>query len=341
MNKSALIRYKVLDKCFRNPGKRYFIEDLIEECDAALSERDPEHNGISLRQIRDDIAFMRSEAGWSIELGGNRDGKKMFYRYIDLNYSINDMPLNETEVNQLRSAIDILKQFDGMPQFEFLKAMLPKLNNGIDSDAQTASIIHFDNNAYLKGIGHLGPLYNAVRFKTVLKIDYQPFSEKKPNTLHFHPYHIRQFNNRWFVIGRNPQVKENYTNLALDRILSINETKLPFKEAKEIDWFEYFDDVYGVSIPPDGRVEDICLHFFGDTVPYIITKPLHGSQKSKMLRPGLLEVRLRLIPNREFISLLLSFGERVRVMHPKSLADTLKTRLQDALANYTKTNKKH
>ena len=31
-NKNALIRYKILDTCFRNPGKKYFIEDLIEKC---------------------------------------------------------------------------------------------------------------------------------------------------------------------------------------------------------------------------------------------------------------------------------------------------------------------
>ena len=35
-NKHATIRYLALDKCFRNPGKKYFIEDLIKVCNAIV-----------------------------------------------------------------------------------------------------------------------------------------------------------------------------------------------------------------------------------------------------------------------------------------------------------------
>jgi hypothetical protein len=94
-NKNALIRYKVLDNCFRNLGKRYFIGDLIEACKKVLTEIDPETNGISRRQIFEDIAFMESKEGWVIELTRYREGKKVYYRYTDINFSINNMPLNE------------------------------------------------------------------------------------------------------------------------------------------------------------------------------------------------------------------------------------------------------
>ena len=67
-NKHALVRYKVLDNCFRNVGKKYFIDDLIFECDKVLLEMDSNSNGISRRQILDDISFMESDQGWSIEL---------------------------------------------------------------------------------------------------------------------------------------------------------------------------------------------------------------------------------------------------------------------------------
>ena len=67
-NKNALTRYKILDSCFRNTGRRYFIEDLINACNQALGELKSGYNGISRRQIFDDIAFMESNGGWSIEL---------------------------------------------------------------------------------------------------------------------------------------------------------------------------------------------------------------------------------------------------------------------------------
>jgi hypothetical protein len=75
---------------------------------------DPESNGISRRQIFEDIAFMESKEGWSIDLEKHRDGKRVYYRYADNSFSINNMPLNEMEVNQLRAAMDILSQFKGI-----------------------------------------------------------------------------------------------------------------------------------------------------------------------------------------------------------------------------------
>ena len=35
-NKNASIRYRALDKCFRDYRHRYFIEDLIEKCEEEL-----------------------------------------------------------------------------------------------------------------------------------------------------------------------------------------------------------------------------------------------------------------------------------------------------------------
>jgi len=29
-NKNAIIRYQALDKCFRNPGRKYFMDDLMD-----------------------------------------------------------------------------------------------------------------------------------------------------------------------------------------------------------------------------------------------------------------------------------------------------------------------
>ena len=100
--KNALIRFKVLDNCFRNVGRKYFINDLISECENVLLDIDPQSNGISRRQIYDDISFMESAEGWSIELEKHRDRKKVYYRYADMSFSINKMPLNEIEIKQLK-----------------------------------------------------------------------------------------------------------------------------------------------------------------------------------------------------------------------------------------------
>lgn len=330
-NKNAVLRYRVLDGCFRNPGKKYFIEDLINACSEALSQNSGA-GGISRRQIFEDIAFMESPEGWNIELDKERLGKRVYYRYTDTIYSINNMPLNEMEINHLKSAVDILLQYKGMPQFEWIHELLPKLRQGILQEDKGAVIIEFDNNSYLKGIELLGTLYNAVVYKKVLRVAHQPFDQAVPKDLNFHPYYLKQYNNRWFAYGYNPEVDKYDWNLALDRIQEINETRLRYRENKQIDWNEYFEDIIGVTKPPQGLVENIRLHFTAKTGRYIESKPLHGSQKSRWLENKMLEVDLQLIINYELERLLLSYADAVSVVAPVSLRKAIREKLQQGTA---------
>lgn len=333
-NKNALIRYKVLDNCFRNPGRRYFIDDLIAECERVLLEIDLKSNGISRRQIFEDIAFMESKEGWSIELQKVREGKKVYYRYADMSFSINNMPLNAVEINQLKAAVDILSQFKGMPQFEWVNELVPKLQQGIASEEVSSTIMEFDSNQYLKGIEHLGPLHNAIYYKKVLTISYQPFENDAPFDVVTHPYFLKQYNNRWFLFGYNPTVKKYDWNLAIDRIISIKETKGSYQKNDKIDWQEYFEDIIGVTKPIDVELGKVMLHFIGKTGKYMETKPLHGSQKSKWIDKNTLEVTLDIIINYELERLILSYANSVSVIQPSSLANVIKNRLEEALELY-------
>jgi len=333
-NKNALIRYKVLDNCFRNPGRRYFIDDLIAECESVLLEIDPESNGISRRQIFEDIAFMESKEGWSIELDKLRDGKKVYYRYADMTFSINNMPLNEVEINQLKAAVDILSQFKGMPQFEWVNELVPKLQQGISTDEASATIMEFDSNQYLKGIEHLGPLHNAIFYKKVLNISYKPFENDAPFDVLFHPYFLKQYNNRWFLFGYNPEKEKYDWNLAIDRIISIRETKGKYLKNNKIDWREYFEDMIGVTKPVDAEPEKVVLRFKGRTGNYMETKPLHGSQKSKWIDENILEVTLQVVVNYELERLLISYADSLEVIKPKRLRDLIRLRHESATRIY-------
>ncbi len=329
-NKNALIRYKVLDTCFRNSGRRYFIDDLLEACDKVLSEIDLLSNGISRRQLFEDISFMESEEGWSIELTKEREGKKVFYRYTNPSFSINNMPLNEVEINQLKSAIDILSQFKGMPQFEWIHELVPKLKQGLAPDDVSNTIIEFDNNEYLKGIEFLGQLHNAIFYKQVLSISYKPFEEDNPYDLILHPYFLKQYNNRWFLFGYNSENQKFDWNLALDRIVAVKELNVEYKKNTEIDWLDYFEDIIGVTKPVGEKTEAVVLHFKGKTGNYMETKPIHGSQRSKWLDDDTLEITLDIIINYELERLILSYADSVSVIKPEKLAAQICKRLNAA-----------
>jgi predicted DNA-binding transcriptional regulator YafY len=327
ITKYPLIRYKILDKCFKNTGKKYFIEDLIKECENVILEMDSESSGISVRQIREDIAFMKSAEGWSIEIEDNRVGRKMYYRYVDPNFSINNMPLNEIEINRLMEAVDTLSQFKGMPQFKWLNEIVPKLQQGISIKKEI--IIEFDNNEYLKGIDYLGQIYNAIYYKKVLLIEYQPFESESSINFTIHPHYLKQYNNRWFLFGLNNENEKADWNLAIDRIKKITEVSIKYK-ANEIDWSDYFEDIIGVTKPIDALPEKIILHFYGKTGKYMETKPIHGSQKSNWITNDTLELKLNLIINYELERLILSYADSVKVIQPLELENKIKGRLKQA-----------
>jgi len=334
VNKNAILRYHVLDKCFRNTGRNYFIEDLIAECNRVLKEIDPNSRGISRRQIFEDIAFMESNEGWSIDLLRKKELKRVFYRYADPSFSINNMPLNELEIKHLQSAIDILAHFKGMPQFDWVHEILPKLKQGISTSGDEKHIIEFDCNQYLRGIEHLGTLYKAILYEKVLKIRYCPYIYEKPYELTLHPYYLKQYNNRWFLFGYNPDTEKYNWIIALDRIEDINETDEIFIPNTKIYWTEYFEDMIGVTKPENEALERIVLYFYGTTGKYIESKPIHGSQKSKWIGKDVLEVSINVFVNYELTSLILSYADNVRVIQPQSLAKQIMEQMKKGAEQY-------
>lgn len=224
INKNALIRYQVLDRCFRNNGRMFFLEDLLEECNKALLELNPDGDGIEKRQLYYDIRFMESEAGWAVPLERISYGRKVYYRYEDLSFSINNQPLNDSEVEKIRSALQVFSRFSGTPQFEWINEMIPLLESKFGLIERKDEIISFESNVDLKRLDLLTPLFNAIINERVLIINYKDFKSSDPYELIFHPHYLKQYNNRWFVFGYNADYKKPVWNLALDRIESMVET---------------------------------------------------------------------------------------------------------------------
>jgi predicted DNA-binding transcriptional regulator YafY len=333
INKNAYLRYQVLDRCFRNPGRKYFWEDLLEECNKALYEYNGLQSQIKRRQLFEDIKFMESEQSWAIPLERFPEGKKVFYRYSDLTFSINNQPLNEAEAQQLKSAIMVLTRLKGMPQFEWVNELIPRLEQSFGITKSGHDIMSFDSNEYLKGISHLQALFQAILYKKVLLIDYQSFRQEKARRYVIHPYFLKQYNNRWFLFGYNDDVV-HLTNLALDRIEEIQEAQLDFIENDFVDFNEYFEDIIGVTRPKNVSPEKVLLHFTPNLAPYILTKPLHGSQKRIQEDENGLTVQLEVIPNYELEQLVLSYGEGVQVLQPPVLREQIKRRIEASWHNY-------
>ena len=122
--------------------------------------------------------------------------------------------------------------------------------------------------------------------------------------------------------------------MALDRIEEIKPIKAKYEEC-EIDFKEYFEDIIGVSKPNGAVPIKIELFFSREEAPYILTKPLHGSQKKIIDDEHGLLISIEVIPNYELEKLLLSFGERVTIQKPKGFKQALIDRINLAMKNYS------
>ena len=323
-NKNAQIRYHALDRCLGNWSRRFYIEDLIKACNDALYDYNGSE-GVQKRQVQADLDFLESEEGNKMWIDRERDGHRVYYRYHKRNASIRNQPINQEELDLIHDALMVMKRLEGVPQLDWLDDLekrlyaTSKLRKGADE------VVSFQHNPYLKGMDvFYKPIFDAIINKRVLEIVYHPFG-RDARTLYVSPYYLKQYNNRWFLIGKHDGT-EYLSNFPIDRIEACKETSKPFvPKSEDIDFNDYFADVVGVSIT-NNPVEKVVLKVNRKVLSYIVTKPLHESQCAipEELEDGYWKITLKVKDNYELRSLLRSFGEQIEVLAPESLRQVMK-----------------
>ena len=327
VNRNALIRYRIIDKCLQNRRRKWTIEDLITACNDALYEYEGIDKGVSLRTIRLDLNAMRSD-----KLGYNAPiivTDKKYYSYDDPDYTITNIPLTSQDLTILQEVSHLLRQFKGFSHFDEVNEMLNKLEDKIYSEQhQQSSVIDFEKNELLAGIEWLDVLYKAIISQTTVQLTYQSFKARQPGEIIFSPYLLKEYRNRWFILGMKKQGKEICT-FALDRIQNI--TSLPgevYRHFKQFDPQSYFGDIIGVT----RNVADTPTHitFLADyhQAPYIKTKPIHSSQRIvEETKQGVI-FSIDVIPNFELERELMGFGEGLKIISPNNLVRRIKRKVR-------------
>ena len=309
VDKQVLLRYQVLNKCFRNRYREYTIDDLVDECNKAL--RRMGNSDVSKRTIQNDINIL--EADYGIMLDEKlKQGRKRLYRYVDTNYSFPLFRINDEERHKLQDAIRVLEHFDGEPMYDWARTLLMQIEGGLFTDESTP-VVSFQSNPDLKGIDLFGKLLQAILKKRVLKIEYSPFG-KDSYKEKIYPYHLKQFNDRWYLIAQAVGY-DSLGHYALDRIEGFEEISIPYKES-DVDFEEYFDDVIGVTVPENDS-EDIVLRINKPRFEYIHTKPLHLSQRIVEVNDNFAVITINVKVNKELEALVLSFGSDMEVLSPE------------------------
>jgi predicted DNA-binding transcriptional regulator YafY len=338
VNKNALIRYKTIDKCLQNHYRLWTLEDLIYECSEALYEYEGIDKGVSRRTVQADIQIMRSD-----KLGYNAPiivVDRKYYQYEEQDYSITNIPISDQDLGKLSEAVQFLKQFQGFSHFKELDGMVQKLEDHVYSQqTNQLPVIDFEKNENLKGIEFLDDLYQSIIKKETIKITYQSFKARSANTFDFHAFLLKEFRNRWFLIGSKHK-GDAILNLALDRIVSIESSSKAYRTNPKFDADEYFKHAIGVSVSPTLEPEEVILFITHKHAPYALTKPFHPSQKQIGADYYGVTISLNVQLNFELEKEILGLGDGVRVVAPERLRKSIQNRLQGGLDLYrTELNK--
>ena len=317
VNKNAYLRYQILDQCFSNKYRKFSFDDLVNFVSEKLGYN------ISPRQIRDDIANLRIGPYYAPIKATRFDGKKCFYRYTDSDFSIFKNELTTEEVTNLRSTIEMLNRYRGIPANAWLEEVISNLEYRFGVKANSENLISFEQNDMLKGLEHLSGLIDATINHQTIELSYQSYGKDKRQIL-VYPYYIKQYNGRWFLFGMN-DAKKRIESYALDRI-------------EEYHFSIFFNDVIGVSVPYDDNVvtEEIVLRFSEKRFPYVVSKPIHHTQKVKD-EPCTISIKVK--PNRELYQQIFSFIPDVEVIAPEWFRNEIREKIQENLRNYTSVQK--
>lgn len=261
-----------------------------------------------------------------------KHGRQTTYQYEDPNFSIFSTELSEDDILHLGQALDILRRFDGMPEADWISELGARLNLCMNNRKEVRAAVGFESAIHNKGMEHFTPLFNAIRKKTTVELRYQSFKMQEPQTLIVHPYYLKQYNNRWFLFCCNGD-HTNLSNYPLDRILSVKLAHVPYRDT-DIDFDEYFADMIGVSRRNGQEPEDVVLRFPKDQYKYVSTKPWHGSQTVIEENDDFVTMQMHVIINYELEQKILSFGDYVEVVAPRSLQDRIKERMEKSLEKY-------
>ena len=327
--KDYAFREMVYDQCF-STGNEYTCKQLMNIVNKKLKER-------SMKLIQSRTTFMQD----MIEMNGKfntlygKDGivyenrhKIRYYRYRYGIDSIYNHELTQEEVEKLQEVRNLLQGFKGMPKFDWIDLMLTRLDCNITAKKEIAS---FESGTKRDAV-LLMPLFDAITKREVLDVEYRK-DYRDSESIILHPYYLKQYWRRWYLMAMK-EGGENIEAFSLDRMDSVIVNKEVKYKATKTSFKKYFEHLVGVTVPQEPKVEHIELWADSTLFPYLISSPIHKSQKIVVNEEGNYSLTLDVMINYELIQELMFYGDRLVVTSPAFLRDHMIERLEWCKESY-------
>ena len=261
---------------------------------------------VSDRQLKRDIESLRAEFG------------------LDIHYSVSQKGYYLE--NEEQTFPYFLKLLEFSQNMELLTSYLKE-------GSIIAEIIEFEDYNSFKGVQFIRDIAFFIKDRAEICLKYRRFEAKTEKEYCFQPYLLREYLNRWYVIGVLSGTDEIRT-FGLDRIVGVKETGQKFKKCKSDEIVSLFRNVIGINAAKQDIAEEIelvCMPFQGNLLK---TLPLHSSQKVISETPDEITFSYNLVVNFELKHRLLMMSTQAKVVKPLSLKKEMEKLLTEAQIFY-------
>ena len=328
-NKSALLRYRIIDSCLTNglrkyPTMKFIIKKIEEQLETTLSNS----------MFTKDIENMRNIYSAPIEYIRKQKG----YCYTEPDFSISTFPLSHDEIEALDFSTALLQQLKHTRLFHHFENAINKVIEGyriskILGKSET-QFLQVEEPVKTEGSQWLEPLLQSITQKECLQVVYQGYG--KDEKVHvFSAYLLKEYRNRWYAAGYSTSAK-NILILALDRIKNIQPSKEKYLINDSFSPADFFKYSFGITQVHDAKAEQVDLLFTPYQAAYILSQPLHHSQQTIANDKNGLHIRLKVYITQELIMCILSYAAQVKVLGPKNLVKQISDEVKEMGELYEK-----
>ena len=286
---------------------------------------------ISRRTLDNDIAWMREEFEapiiWDKRLQGY-----CYERPFDLTTQI---ALNMEDVHRLLVAVETLGQFEHLEVFQDLRGTVEKIRKGVSGwvrSTAAAKSIYFEPVQYA-GTEYLPLLLRAIEENRRVQFGYQSFMKDEAQICELDPYCIRQYDQRWYVVGHSPQY-DYLKPFALDRITGKPELTKHIFEMPDFKPEQFFKHIYGMHTEPVEQAREVVIRFTTLQARYFLSKPFHGYELLETEPDGSIRVKLLVCVTIELIRKIAGYGNEAEVIAPAELRETMARFFEEGRAVY-------
>jgi len=184
-----------------------------------------------------------------------------------------------------------------------------------------------------QGTENLYGLLHAIKNRLQIKFTYQKFWEEELSQRLVEPYALKEFKNRWYIMAKDTK-DNNIKSFALDRLTNLEITNQTYQYPENYSIEQSYRYCFGIISPNDEEPQDIILSFDPFQGKYIKTLPLHDTQQVLVDNDVEMKIKLKLCLTHDLVMELLSFGDNMKVIEPKSLADQIKQAHEKAYRQY-------